>query len=124
MDLAAAARSSTPTRPNRVAAAIDRVIVRDFLAWRDLPQGEYQPFAAGRLDVGIRIAGMVDMPFRRLHKDHAAAGQVIAVAGIIPGAERMELIDDAGIVNGENRFTGNQGLCGKHTEPLDGRESN
>src|SRR5690349_9926018 len=99
MDGFAAPWRAACARPDRVAAAVDAVVVRDLLAGSDVTQRDDDEPAIDSFDVHVRIAGMIDVPFGILHQYDEARGQVVAVAGIVTGSKRTIGVDHTAVID-------------------------
>src|SRR5579864_2716643 len=117
----AAPRRAAVANPDGVAAAIDAIVVRDFLARRDIAQGNYEAPAPQGLHIDVRIAGVVDMPFRHLHEHDFAACKIVAVARVVDGRKRTCPVNDAGIVQRVHGFAFAERPRGEHPEALNRR---
>jgi hypothetical protein len=105
--------------PNSVATGVDAVVIRDLVTGGDITQRNHQAPGVHCLHISIRIARVVDVPFGRLHEHHLAGLQIVAVTRIVARSERMEAIDDTGIVDDLDNCTLRKRPCGKDPEPLD-----
>jgi hypothetical protein len=92
--------------PDRVAGAVDAIVVRDLFPGMNSPEREYETPAVDRFDIRVRIAGMINMAFRALHQNYLASFQVVTVARILTGPEGMGLIHDPRVVDHKDPLGG------------------
>jgi hypothetical protein len=118
MDQVPAAGRATIAVPERMARAIDAVIVCDFIAFADLAQGNYGAPAIDRPHICVRIAAMVDMAFGGLHEDGPLRFQIVTMARIVAGFKGMGFVDDPRVVDHKYFFTGVQWLFSKYAEAV------
>jgi hypothetical protein len=101
-------RASAGALPHDPAVAVDNIVIGKLISRPDAPSRHNISYSVDRLYKRVRVAARIDVAFGRSHQDDLAAGEIITVITHLAElfAQRVLIVYDARVVNGEDNFTG------------------
>lgn len=109
--------------PHITIDGVERVIHENFFAGGEIAFCEYESLPLSGIYIAIRIAGMIDEAFRRLHEDHGSVWKKIAMALQLAGSgpKWMFRINYARVIQMQEHPAAPKCPCYEDALPLNGR---